>query len=172
MHALREAAQLNAALAASHFHCACTQSCARSLTPPLTPLPPPPQYEASVLQRRVSALDLLAAFPSCRPTFAAFLDALPPLQPRLYSVSSSPLVDPRRVTITLSVVDGLARSGSGERFQGVASSYLAAAAVGTRIHAVMRPSAERFHPSDPAVEMVMIAAGRVPPPPLCSAVRP
>lgn len=36
-------------------------------------------------------LDLLRQYPSCRPPLPDILDALPPLAPRLYSISSSPL---------------------------------------------------------------------------------
>src|SRR5260221_5617814 len=49
-------------------------------------------------------LDVLAAiekFPGIRPDPEAFIEALDPLQPRLYSISSSPKLDPRRVALTV-----------------------------------------------------------------------
>ncbi|HLA20285.1 MAG TPA: sulfite reductase subunit alpha, partial [Pseudolabrys sp.] len=52
-------------------------------------------------------LDVLAAiekFPGIRPDPEAFIEALDPLQPRLYSISSSPKLDPRRVALTVDAV--------------------------------------------------------------------
>ena len=49
---------------------------------------------------------------------------LPPLRPRYYSISSSPLVDPDACSITVGVLRGPARSGSGT-FTGVGSGHLA-----------------------------------------------
>jgi sulfite reductase (NADPH) flavoprotein alpha-component len=49
-------------------------------------------------------LDLLKRFPSARPTPEAFVSALNPLQPRLYSISSSPKAHPDEVHLTVGVV--------------------------------------------------------------------
>lgn len=47
-------------------------------------------YTAHILQARPSLLDLLNTHPSCTPTLDALLDALPPLQARMYSVACAP----------------------------------------------------------------------------------
>ena len=54
-----------------------------------------------------ATLDVLAAiekFPGMRPDPEAFIEALDPLQPRLYSISSSPKADPGRVSLTVDAV--------------------------------------------------------------------
>jgi sulfite reductase (NADPH) flavoprotein alpha-component len=69
-------------------------------------------------------LDVLAVlykFPGIRPGAEAFVEALDPLQPRLYSISSSNKTVPGRISLT---VDGVRyRIGSRERI-GVASTFL------------------------------------------------
>lgn len=47
-------------------------------------------YTTHILQARPSLLDLLNTHPSCAPSLDALLDALPPLQPRMYSVACAP----------------------------------------------------------------------------------
>ena len=72
-----------------------------------------------------ATLDVLAAiekFPSIRPDPEAFIEALDPLQPRLYSISSSPKTNHGRIALTVDAV----RYDIGERTRlGVASTYLA-----------------------------------------------
>ena len=72
-----------------------------------------------------AVLDVLAAiekFPSIRPDPEAFIEALDPLQPRLYSISSSPKTNPGRIALTVDAV----RYDIGNRKRlGVASTYLA-----------------------------------------------
>ena len=54
-----------------------------------------------------ATLDVLAAiekFPGVRPDPEAFVEALDPLQPRLYSISSSPKANPGRVSLTVDAV--------------------------------------------------------------------
>ena len=54
-----------------------------------------------------ATLDVLAAiekFPGVRPDPEAFIEALDPLQPRLYSISSSPKVHGGRVALTVDAV--------------------------------------------------------------------
>src|SRR5699024_9581017 len=68
--------------------------------------------------------DVLAAlhkFPNARPHAEAFVDALDALQPRLYSISSSPRTEPGRLTLT---VDAVRYTVGKRRRLGVASTYL------------------------------------------------
>ena len=51
-----------------------------------------------------SLLSLFQQFPSCQPPLAALLDCLPPLAPRMYSVSCSPLHSPHAVQVAFSIV--------------------------------------------------------------------
>lgn len=116
-------------------------------------------HGALVLARRCSVIDLLERFQSCALGFGAYLDMLPPMRARQYSISSSPLWKADHVTLTVAVVDAPALSGTG-RFRGVASSYLAEVQPGDRVSLAVRPSNARFHPpADPKTPIVMICAG-------------
>ena len=117
------------------------------------------EYETEVLKKRFSVLDLLDRFPACELPFAAFLDMLPPMRARQYSISSSPLWKADHVTLTVAVIDAPALSGIG-RFEGVSSSYLARLRPGDRVSIAVRSSNARFHPpDDPRTPIVMICAG-------------
>lgn len=117
------------------------------------------QYRSEILDKRVSVLDLLERFTACELSFAAFLEMLPPLKARQYSISSSPLWNERCCSLTVAIVDAPALSGQG-RYLGVASTYLATMAPGTRVSVAVRPSNPRFHPpDDPQIPIVMICAG-------------
>jgi cytochrome P450/NADPH-cytochrome P450 reductase len=96
------------------------------------------RYREEILEKNVSLIDLLEQFKSCELPFNLYLELLPPLKPRYYSVSSSPLVDPDKCSITVGVVDGPARSGRG-RYHGVCSSYLAEQLVGSVVEGFVRP---------------------------------
>jgi cytochrome P450/NADPH-cytochrome P450 reductase len=116
-------------------------------------------YQQEVLGKRVSVLELLERFASCELTFAAFLEMLPPAKARQYSISSSPLWNATRCSLTVAVVDAPALSGQG-RYQGMASSYLANCPPGTRVAVAVRASNEHFHPpASPETPMVMVCAG-------------
>ncbi|KAJ7656162.1 cytochrome P450 [Mycena polygramma] len=76
-------------------------------------------------------------------------------QPRRYSVASSPLVDPRIVKLCVGVEDTRVSP-----HQGLCSSFLARAEVGHVVWVKSRSSQESFHlPTDPAVPIIMVAAG-------------
>jgi len=107
-----------------------------------------------------ATLDVLAAiekFPGIRPDPEAFIEALDALQPRLYSISSSPKANPGRVALTVDAVRY--KIGQRARF-GVCSTYLA-----DRIKpgAKVRVYAQKAHsfglPADPSVPIVMIGPG-------------
>ena len=106
------------------------------------------RYGEQVFAPRKSVLDLLDEYPSCAPPFEVFLDMMPPLRPRYYSISSSPLVDAGICSITVGVLEGPALSGHGE-FRGVCSNYLAAQPADATVYA-LRPQAD--DPLPPARE--------------------
>lgn len=116
-------------------------------------------YRDRILACRVSMLDLLEQFPSCGLPFEELLGLLPPLRPRYYSISSSPLVSERVASLTVAVVDAPARSGRGQ-YEGVASGYLAGLAAGAEVLGFVRGPGTPFRPpDDPRTPMIMVGAG-------------
>ncbi|KAJ1616549.1 hypothetical protein T492DRAFT_1152331 [Pavlovales sp. CCMP2436] len=95
-------------------------------------------YHRWALDGRRSVLDALAAAPSARLPLGAFVELCARLQPRYYTISSSPLAAPRAMHLTVKVVrEAPAREpalpplregggGGAGRFEGVCSAYLAA----------------------------------------------
>ena len=117
------------------------------------------RFRNEVLGRGRSLLGLLEDYPACDMPFEVFLDRLPPLRPRYYSISSSPLVSPDTCSITTGVLRGPARSGIGE-FSGVCSSYLESNAPNSTVFAFVREPTIAFRPpDDPQQPMIMIGAG-------------
>jgi cytochrome P450/NADPH-cytochrome P450 reductase len=116
-------------------------------------------FRAEILAKRTSVLDLLELYPACELPFAAFLEMLPLMTPRYYSISSSPVADGTRCSITAAVVEGPARSGSGV-YEGVCTSHLARQATGGTLQAFVKETKVRFRlPVDPAAPIVMIGPG-------------
>jgi cytochrome P450 / NADPH-cytochrome P450 reductase len=117
------------------------------------------RYRDEVMSRRQSVLDLLEEYPACQLPFNAYLEMLPPLRPRYYSISSSPLHDARRCSITVAVVAGEARSGRGS-FQGVCSNHLLRHGEGSLVQAFVKDTRSAFRlPDDPATPIIMIGPG-------------
>jgi cytochrome P450/NADPH-cytochrome P450 reductase len=116
-------------------------------------------YQTEILDARLSALDLLETYPSCDLSFAEFLELLPAMRVRQYSIASSPRCDAARCALTVAVVDGPARSGRG-RFHGTASSFLARLKKGDSVPvAVKTPNVPFRPPPSNETPMVMICAG-------------
>ncbi|MGH3145482.1 MAG: NADPH--cytochrome reductase, partial [Rubrobacter sp.] len=116
-------------------------------------------YRKEILEKNVSLIDLLEEYRSCELPFNIYLELVPALKPRYYSISSSPLVDPGKCSITVGVVEGLARSGRGS-YRGVCSSYLAELPEGSEVEGFVRPPSTPFMPpEDPSTPMIMVAAG-------------
>ncbi|MCB1542181.1 MAG: cytochrome P450 [Rhodoblastus sp.] len=116
-------------------------------------------YRAEVLAMRKSVYDLLEEFPACELPLSAYLEMTPLLQPRYYSISSSPKADPQRCTVTVGVVEGPARSGRGV-FKGVCSNYLSGRKAEDTIFAAVRETKAGFRlPEDTKVPLVMIGPG-------------
>jgi sulfite reductase (NADPH) flavoprotein alpha-component len=107
-----------------------------------------------------AALDVLAAlhkFQGVRPSVEAFLEALEPLQPRLYSISSSPKASPRQLSLT---VDSVRYKINRRMRLGCASTFLS-----ERIEpgAVLKAYVQKAHnfglPQDPSAPIIMVGPG-------------
>ncbi|KDQ16559.1 hypothetical protein BOTBODRAFT_173064 [Botryobasidium botryosum FD-172 SS1] len=116
-------------------------------------------YQTAVTDKRLSVLDILERHPNLNVTFGKFLEMLPSMRVRQYSISSSPLWNPEHVTLTVSILEGPALSGQGT-FVGVATHFLAQLKPGDKVQLVVRPSSAAFHlPTSPEVPIVMFCAG-------------
>ena len=107
-----------------------------------------------------AVLDVLAAiekFPSIRPDPEAFIEALDPLQPRLYSISSSPNAKPGSIALTVDAV----RYDIGNRKRlGVASTYLAERLpLGSSLKVYVQKAHAFGLPADSSVPIIMIGPG-------------
>ncbi|WP_037673789.1 molybdopterin-dependent oxidoreductase [Streptomyces griseus] len=102
------------------------------------------------------AVDVVTEF-GVRADAQEWADTLGRLQPRLYSISSSPLTDPHLVSLTVSVVryENLA----GRPRQGVCSPFLADAEPGTEVAVHVQRSPHFRPPADPTTPMVMVGPG-------------
>ena len=102
-------------------------------------------------------VDLLAEFPSARPTPQEFVDQLRKLMPRLYSVASSAKVFPAEVHLTLAVVRY--KTNARERV-GVCSTFLAdRAPVGAAVVPVFVSDSHFGPPADGARDCIMVGPG-------------
>lgn len=116
-------------------------------------------YRREVQAKRKSVLDILEEFPACELPFGVFLELIPWLTPRYYSISSSMAAAPDRCSITVAVVEGPARSGHGT-YRGVCSTHLAGLKEGDMVQAVVQPPSTPFRlPDDPSVPIIMIGPG-------------
>ncbi len=107
-----------------------------------------------------ATLDVLGAiekFAGVRPDPEAFVETLEPLQPRLYSISSSPKAHPGRVTLT---VDAVRYALNGRARLGVASTFLGARVnPGDRLKVYVQKAHAFVLPADPNVPVIMIGPG-------------
>ena len=116
------------------------------------------RYRERVFAPNRSVLDVLDEFPACQLPFEIYLDMLPPLRPRYYSISSSPLASPDVCSITAGVLRAPARAGAGT-FTGVASGHLAELPEKGTVFVFVRKPTIAFRPPEPDVPMVMVGAG-------------
>ena len=117
------------------------------------------RYKEDVLAKRKSIIDLLEEFPACTLPFEVYLEMLPALRPRYYSISSSPLADAYGCSITVAVIEGPARSGHGT-FQGVCTNYLARQEAGDVLYAFVKDTKSAFRlPEEPTTPIILVGPG-------------
>jgi sulfite reductase (NADPH) flavoprotein alpha-component len=107
-----------------------------------------------------ATLDVLAVlqkFEGVRPDPEAFIEALDPLQPRIYSISSSPRIDADRVSLTVDAV----RYKVGDRMRlGVGSTFLGSRVeIGQRVRVYVQKALHFALPADPGKPIIMIGPG-------------
>jgi sulfite reductase (NADPH) flavoprotein alpha-component len=107
-----------------------------------------------------ATLDVLAGiekFPGVRPDPEAFIEALEPLQPRLYSIASSPKVERNLVSLT---VDAVRYDVKGRRRLGVASTFFAdRIKPGDGLKVYVQKAHAFGLPADPSVPIIMVGPG-------------
>ncbi|KAG8629490.1 hypothetical protein KVT40_003355 [Elsinoe batatas] len=129
---------------------------------------------STIQNQNISLLDILERHPAATFTLGQFLAALPAMRTRQYSISSSPLASPTRVTLTYSVLDAPSLSAPSQptdpnisttspttrRHLGVCSTYLSNLQPGDVIQVALRPSHTGFHlPLDASKPIIMACAG-------------
>ncbi|MFF7706786.1 molybdopterin-dependent oxidoreductase [Pseudomonas sp. NPDC007930] len=100
-------------------------------------------------------LDVLEAYPLSL-SVEELLGLLKPLQPRLYSISSSALAHPEQVHLTVSTVR---YSSAGRSRSGLCSGFLADRAGQARVPIFVQRSAHFRVPAAPTTAMIMIGPG-------------
>jgi cytochrome P450/NADPH-cytochrome P450 reductase len=110
--------------------------------------------EIATLTEPLSVLEILERYPGIEAPFAVYLSMLTPMRIRQYSISSSPLKDPTKVSITYSVV------GANSSHLGVATNYLKSLQAGSTAQLTIKKSHASFHlPSDQSTPLIMVCAG-------------
>lgn len=104
----------------------------------------------------MSVVELFDEFPSAQITLEALLELLPKQKPRLYSISSCPLIHPQHIQITVGVLQ--VKTDAGKTRQGLCSNYLAGLEVGAKVRIGVRTSGFR-PPADPLAPMLMVGPG-------------
>jgi sulfite reductase (NADPH) flavoprotein alpha-component len=107
-----------------------------------------------------ATIDVLAAlqkFPTARPDPEAFIECLEPLQPRVYSISSSLKSTPGRVSLT---VDAVRYEIDKRTRLGVCSTFLGGRMTpGDKIKVYVRKAQHFALPEDPSKPIIMIGPG-------------
>jgi sulfite reductase (NADPH) flavoprotein alpha-component len=107
-----------------------------------------------------ATLDVLAAiqkFAGVRPDPEAFIESLDPLQPRLYSIASSPRIEDKRIALC---VDAVRYPVNGRTRLGVASTFLGGrVSPGDKVKVYVQKAQHFGLPADPSVPIIMIGPG-------------
>ncbi|XP_044304788.1 nitric oxide synthase, brain isoform X1 [Varanus komodoensis] len=117
------------------------------------------EYEEWKWSKNPTMVEVLEEFPSVQMPSTLLLSQLPLLQPRYYSISSSPDMYPNEVHLTVAVVSYRTRDGEGPIHHGVCSSWFNRIQADEIVPCFVR-GAPGFHmPQDPQVPCFLIGPG-------------
>ncbi|MHC5908609.1 cytochrome P450 [Streptomyces sp. S6] len=118
-----------------------------------------PLTELADTGTRLSVLELLERHRACELPFERFLELLPLLRPRHYSISSSARATPDTVDLMVSLLAAPHRAGH-DTFRGIASHHVQTLKAGDTVQARVLPCDESFRlPDDDSVPVILVSAG-------------
>ncbi len=116
-------------------------------------------FKTAVQALNRSVLDVLEEIPACELPFSVFLELLPPMQVRYFSISSSAKVQPELCSLTVGVIDALAYSGK-KNYYGVCTNYLKTLQKGDTVQAFVQQVSSPFRlPDELSQKTIMVGAG-------------
>ncbi len=119
-------------------------------------------YAAQVLNVRQGLTSIMNQLPSLKIPLSDFINCMPLIQPRLYSIASSNVVHPSKVHLAISIVDGPSKDLAirKENYVGFASGTVLRLCKGESIVAFPKHHGSRFYlPSDSSIPIVMVGSG-------------
>ncbi|XP_076845953.1 nitric oxide synthase 1 isoform X2 [Brachyhypopomus gauderio] len=117
------------------------------------------EYEEWKWYNNPTMVEVLEEFPSLQVPCTFFLTQLPLLQPRYYSISSSPDLHPGEIHLTVAVVSYRTRDGAGPIHHGVCSTWLNSLESGDMVSCFVRGAPTFRMPKDSKVPCVLIGPG-------------
>lgn len=116
-------------------------------------------YKTEIVAKRRSVWDVLRLVPGCVVPFEFFLQLLPAMRPRYYSISSSALESPTVLSLTVGLLRAPHLSGEG-LFQGVASSFWAQLKKDHIVHGFIKaPNSDYRMPERSETPLILVGAG-------------
>jgi len=114
------------------------------------------EYNTWVKNSNRTIIEVLEAFPSCKIPFEFFMENIPKLQPRYYSISSSMSIHPHSVHLTAVIVNYV--TGTNRVHEGVCTTFLNKCKVGDKLPIFIRTSVFKL-PKDVKKPVIMIGPG-------------
>jgi cytochrome P450/NADPH-cytochrome P450 reductase len=116
-------------------------------------------YQTDVVDKRLTLLDVLDRYPAVEISLAQFIALSPAIQPRFYSIASSPRLSPDTIDLLVGTVSAPAWSGMGQH-EGLASTFMRDGQAGDRVLGFVRsPNPSFSTPEDASLPMILVGPG-------------
>ncbi|XP_029018514.1 nitric oxide synthase, brain isoform X2 [Betta splendens] len=117
------------------------------------------EYEEWKWYNNPTLVEVMEEFPSIQVPSTLLLTQLPLLQPRYYSISSSPDLHPGEIHLTVAVVSYRAKDGRGPTHHGVCSSWLNRIEKGEMVPCFVRGAPSFQLPKDDQAPCILVGPG-------------